>query len=306
MSPADDLHVKHGDVLMIVAPRQLTEKLKILIGEESRLNLQEIPGNLLKKRIVVTHKRATYKKLEDIKELNNDDCTITRIERSGFELVTAPDFVLHIGDVVTVVGTEEGIKAITLFLGNSIKELEKPQLAPVFFGLFLGIILGTVPLAIPGIPVPVKIGLAGGPLIIALIISQFGNLAGMYNYTTYSANLMVRELGIVLFLASIGLSTGSDFVAIFKTGKGLEWMGIGVVITTVPLLIAAFAARYIAKKSFFEICGLLSGASTDPPALAFALQLAGNNIPSLTYATVYPLTMIARILAAELLILGFI
>lgn len=305
MAPTDDIVLKNGDVLLVVAPRQITEKLKMVIGDESRLNLQEVPGNLIKRNIVVTRKKATFKELEDTKELTRTDCQITRVDRSGFELIPAPDFVLRIGDLVTVVGTEEGIKAFTEFLGNSVKKLETPELAPIFFGLFLGIILGSIPFTISRIPVPVKIGLAGGPLIIALIISQFGNIARIYNYTTYSANLMVRELGIVLFLASIGLSTGSDFIAIFKTGKGFEWMGIGAIITVVPLIVTALVARYVAKKSFFEIGGLLSGASTDPPALAFTLQMAGNNVPSLTYATVYPLTMIARILAAELLILGF-
>lgn len=306
MPPADDIHLKSGDVLLVVATKQVTEKLKMVIGNESHLNLKEIPGDLVKRNIVVTRKEATYKKLEDIVELTRDDCNIIRVDRSGFQIIADPDFVLHIGDVVTVVGTVEGTKAFTTFLGNSIKKLEKPELAPIFLGIVLGVILGAIPLAIPGIPVPVKIGLAGGPLIIALILSQFGNLMRMYNYTTYSANLMVRELGIVLFLASIGLSSGTGLVDIFRSGQGYTWMGLGIIITMVPLLVTGLIARYAAKKSFFEICGLLSGASTDPPALAFTLQLAGNNVPSLTYATVYPLTMIARILAAEILIILFL
>ncbi len=305
-APADDIILKKGDVLLVVATKAVAEKLKLVIGGQSRINLQEIPGMLEKKNIVVTHRKATHNSLENIKELNRDDCQITRIERSGFELIAAPNLILHIGDLVTVVGTEEGINAFTEFLGNAAKKLELPELGPIFLGIFLGIILGSLQLVIPGIPVPIKIGLAGGPLIIALLISQFGNRARIYNYTTYSANLMVRELGIALFLASIGLSTGSVLISVFKSGKGFEWMAIGFAITVVPLLITGFAARILAKKSFFEICGLLSGASTDPPALAFALQLAGNSVPSLTYATVYPLVMIARIIVAELLILYFV
>jgi len=305
VSPADDVILNKGDVLMVVATKAVTEKLKQVVGGESNTNLHEIPGELEKRNIIVTHKKATFGKLKNIKELDRSDCQITRVERSGFELIASPDFVLHIGDLVTIVGTTEGIEIFTRFLGNAIKKLELPQLGPVFFGIFLGIILGSIELVIPGIPVPIKIGLAGGPLIIALIISQFGNLVRIYNYTTYSANLMVRELGIALFLATIGLSTGSVFITVFKNGRGWEWVAIGFAITVIPLLITGFAARLLARKSFFEICGLLTGASTDPPALAFTLQMAGNNVPSVTYATVYPLVMIARIIAAELFVLFF-
>ena len=276
------------------------------MGKKAPLTSRKCGAGLKKKNIVVTHKKATFNKLANIKELNRADCNITRIERSGFELIATPNLVLRIGDVVTVVGAEEGIHSYSQFLGNALKRLEKPELAPVFLGIFLGIILGSIELTIPGIPVPIKIGLAGGPLIIALIISRFGNLVRIYTYTTYSANLMLRELGVALFLASIGLSSGKVFIAVFRNGKGVEWIAIGFVITVVPLLITGLVARLVAKKSFFQICGLLAGASTDPPALAFTLQLAGNSVPSQTYATVYPLVMIARIIVAELFILFFI
>jgi putative transport protein len=306
ISPSDDMVLKKGDVLLVVAVKAVAEKLKTVIGEESPVNLQELPGKVEKRDVVVTHRKATYSKLENITELKRSDCRITRIKRSGFELIAAPNLVLQIGDMVTVVGSEEGVRFYSDFLGNAVKKLESPELAPVFLGIFLGVILGSIELTIPGIPVPIKIGLAGGPLIIALVISRFGNLVRIYNYTTYSANLMLRELGVALFLASIGLSTGKVFIAVFQNGKGLEWITIGFVITVVPLLITGFVARLFAKKSFFQICGLLAGASTDPPALAFTLQLAGNSVPSQTYATVYPLVMIARIIAAELFVLFFI
>jgi putative transport protein len=306
ISPSDDMVLKKGDVLLVITVKAVAEKLKTVVGEESPINLQEIPGKLEKRNIVVTQRKATYSKLENIKELNRSDCRITRIKRSGFELIAAPNLVLQIGDMVTVVGSEEGVRYYSEFLGNAVKKLETPELAPVFLGIFLGILLGSIELSIPGIPVPIKIGLAGGPLIIALLISKFGNLVRIYNYTTYSANLMLRELGVALFLASIGLSTGKVLIMVFKNGKGLEWIAIGFIITVVPLLITGFVARLIARKSFFQICGLLAGASTDPPALAFTLQLAGNTVPSQTYATVYPLVMIARIVAAELFVLFFI
>jgi len=306
ISPSDDMLLKKGDVLLVITVKAVAEKLKTVVGEESPVNLQEIPGKLEKKNIVVTHRKATYNKMEDINELYRSDCRITRINRSGIELIAAPNLVLRIGDVVTAVGSEEGVRFYSDFLGNAVKKLETPELAPIFLGIFLGIVLGSMEMNIPGIPVPIKIGLAGGPLIIALIISRFGYLLRIYNYTTYSANLMLRELGVALFLASIGLSTGKVLITVFKNGKGLEWIAIGFIITVVPLLITGFVARLIAKKSFFQICGLLAGASTDPPALAFTLQLAGNNVPSQTYATVYPLVMIARIIAAELFVLFFL
>jgi putative transport protein len=306
ISPSDDMVLKKGDVLLVIAVKAVAEKLKMVVGEESPINLQELPGKPEKRDVVVTHRKATYNKLGSINELNRSDCRITRIKRSGFELIAAPNLALQIGDMVTVVGSEEGVRFYSEFLGNAVKKLESPELAPVFLGIFLGIILGSIEMTIPGIPVPIKIGLAGGPLIIALVISRFGNLVRIYNYTTYSANLMLRELGVALFLASIGLSTGKVLIAVFQNGKGLEWITIGFVITVVPLLITGLVARLIAKKSFFQICGLLAGASTDPPALAFTLQLAGNTVPSQTYATVYPLVMIARIVAAELFVLFFI
>lgn len=305
-TPTDDILLKKGDVILAVAIKAVTEKLKTIVGGESPINLQDITGRLEKRNIVVTHRKATHGRMGNMQELNRPDCTITRVERSGFELVATPNLVLRIGDVVTAVGTEEGIHYYSKLLGNAVKKLEIPELAPVFLGIFLGIILGSIELTIPGIPVPIKIGLAGGPLIIALIISRFGNILRIYTYTSYSANLMLRELGVALFLASIGLSTGKVFITVFKDGKGLEWIAIGFAITVVPLLITGFVARLIARKSFFQICGLLAGASTDPPALAFTLQLAGNTVPSQTYATVYPLVMIARIVAAELFILFFI
>jgi putative transport protein len=306
IAPTDDVLLQNGDVILAIATKSITEKLKTVIGLESPIKLQEMMGPLEKRNIVVTHKKATFNKLENIKELNRTDCNITRIERSGFELIATPGLVLRIGDVVTVVGTEEGIRSFSQFLGNALKKLESPELSPVFLGIFLGIILGSIEMTIPGIPVPIKIGLAGGPLIISLLISRFGNLVRIYTYTTYSANLMLRELGVALFLASVGLSTGKVFLTVFKEGKGLEWIAIGFAITVVPLLITGLVARLVAKKSFFHICGLLAGASTDPPALAFALQLAGNTVPSQAYATVYPLVMIARIIAAELFVLFFI
>jgi putative transport protein len=181
--------------------------------------------------------------------------------------------------------------------------LEAPDLAPIFMGIVLGVILGSIPFHFPNMPVPAKIGLAGGPLIVALVLSRFGNYFYLNNYTTNSANLMLRELGIAFFLASVGIGSGSNLASAFADGSGFKWMLMGIAITILPLLLVGFIAHRFFRKTYFEVCGLLAGSSTDPPALAFALKMAGNDIPSATYATVYPLTMILRIVAAQLLIL---
>jgi putative transport protein len=215
------------------------------------------------------------------------------------------DMFLQLGDVVKAVGTENGVKIVSAALGNSINKLELPDLAPIFMGIVLGVLLGSIPLYFPGVPVAVKIGMAGGPLIVALVLSRFGNIFYLNNYTTNSANLMIRELGIALFLASVGLSSGRNLAHAFEGGKGFIWMAMGIAITIIPLITVGILAKKFFKKTYFEICGLLAGASTDPPALAFATKLAGSDIPSITYATVYPLTMILRIVAAQLLILLF-
>ena len=306
-SPAHDTILMEGDVMLLVAPKETIPQLKLLIGQESYIDIKEVKGSMLvKRKIVVTFKETTHKRMGDIPELYQYDCTITRISRAGIEFIADTTTVFHIGDIVTVVGAEEAIVSLEKILGNSLKRLDSPDLAPIFIGIVLGIILGSIPFAFPGIPIPVKLGLAGGPLIVAILLSQFGNLFYLNNYTTYSANLMLREIGIVFFLASVGLISGKHFAEVISSGQGLIWMEMGAVITVVPLLLVGLLAKYVFRKTYFEICGLLAGASTDPPALAFATQMAGNDTtPSVTYATVYPLTMLLRILAAQLLILFF-
>jgi putative transport protein len=298
--------LSENDVLLIVASKTAFEQLHLLIGPESDMDLKTaLDSNLVSNHVVVTNKNITHKRIGDIPEFNQHDFTFTRLYRAGTQMVPNGNIMLQLGDTVKVVGTKESLDRISSVLGNSLKRLEVPDIAPIFIGIVLGIIVGSIPFQIPNIPVPVKIGLAGGPLIIALLLSRFGNQFYLNNYTTNSANLMIRELGITLFLASVGLSSGSKLVAAFAGGNGFYWVGLGIIITIVPLLIAGFIAKHFFKKNFFEICGLLAGASTDPPALAFALKISGNDIPSATYATVYPLTMILRIIAAQLLLLMF-
>jgi len=304
ITPTPELVLAENDVLLIVASKKEIEQLKLLVGPPSNMNLKTAKdSDLISRHIVVTRKEVTHKRLGDIQELHQHEFTLTRLSRAGIEMVPHGDTFLQLGDTIKVVGSKEGIQEVADTLGNSLKRLEVPDLAPIFMGIVLGVILGSIPFYFPNMPVAVKIGMAGGPLIVALTLSRFGNIFYLNNYTTNSANLMIRELGISLFLASVGLSSGNNLSVAFADGSGFQWILMGVMITVIPLLIVGIVAHKYFKKTFFEICGLLAGASTDPPALAFATKLAGSDIPSVTYATVYPLTMILRIVAAQLLIL---
>jgi putative transport protein len=306
ITPTPETILAENDVLLIVATKKEIEQLRLIIGSFSNINLKTATeSKLIARTIVVTKKSVTHKRLGDLHELHQQNFTLTRLNRAGIEMVPHGDVFFQLGDIIKVVGTEEGVRVVSEALGNSIKKLEAPDLAPIFFGIVLGVILGSVPIYFPGMPVPVKIGMAGGPLVIALLLSRFGNVFYLNNYTTNSANLMIRELGISLFLASVGLSSGKNLSVAFADGKGFIWIAMGIAITIIPLIAVGLIAKKFFKKTYFEICGLLAGASTDPPALAFATKLAGNDIPSVTYATVYPLTMILRIVAAQLLILLF-
>lgn len=304
ITPTPDVILAEGDVLLVVAQKRVLKQVEIVIGSPSHINLkEESSSDLISKLIVVTRKEVTHKRLGDIPEIHQHNFTLTRLDRAGVEMVPHGNMHLQLGDVIRVVGTESGVELAVNALGNSLKRLEAPDLAPIFMGIVLGVILGSVPLYIPNVPVPVKIGMAGGPLIIALLLSRFGGFFYLNNYTTKSANLMIRELGISFFLASVGLGSGNNLTTAFSDGSGWRWLGMGITITIVPLVTVGWIAHLFFRKTYFEVCGLLSGASTDPPALAFALKMAGNDIPSATYATVYPLTMILRIVAAQFLIL---
>ena len=299
-TPSPSTVLAEGDILLVVASRKEMEQLKLLIGPESSFNLKDEPAsNLISRQIVVTRTEVTHKRLGDIPEFHQHGFTLTRLNRAGVEMVPHGNIFLQLGDTIKVVGTAEGVQNVADAVGNSIKKLEAPDIAPIFMGIVLGVILGSIPFHFPNIPVSVKIGMAGGPLIIALILSRFGSLFYLNNYTTNSANLMIRELGIALFLASVGLGSGQNLTQAFADGSGWKWMVMGVFITLIPLLILGYVARYFFRRTCFEFCGLLAGASTDPPALAFALKTAGNDIPSATYATVYPLAMILRNAAAH-------
>lgn len=306
ITPTPQTKLDGEDVLLVVAQKEQVPMLKLIIGEESNMNLKELPqSELISRIVVVTQPGVTHRRLGDLPALHQHDFTLTRLSRAGVEMVPHGDLILQLGDHVKVVGTKEGVAQVAQALGNEMKRLDVPDIAPIFIGIVLGVLLGSIPFFVFNMPIPVKIGLAGGPLIAALLLSRYGSKIYLNQYTTYSANLMLRELGIGLFLASVGLGSGDKLHEALSGNNAWLWIGMGLSITMIPLLIGGFIARFGFKKTYFEICGLLAGACTDPPALAFSAQMAKNEVASVTYATVYPLTMILRIIAAQLMILFF-
>jgi len=298
-----ELHI--GDIALFVAQKGDIAGLIRQLGKKSELDLASQPGKLMSKQVLVTQVSVSGKSLESLKLRSHYDINITRIYRAGIELVATPKLKLQIGDKITVVGEESAIESVAQILGDSLKRLNEPNLFPIFTGILLGVVLGSIPIAIHGIPTPFKLGLAGGPLIVAILLSKYGYKLSLSSYTTPSANLMLREVGIVLFLASVGIKAGEKFIPTLVSGDGFMWMGYGVLITLVPLLLVGFFTGVILKRSFFEVCGLLSGSMTDPPALAFANSVAQCEAPAVAYATVYPLVMFLRIVTAQLLVMFF-
>ena len=305
--PANSETVIHkNDIILVVAQRGLVPGILRLTGTISEMDLSAKPGKLISRRVLVTNKEVTGKNLGSLKLRTRFNINITRIYRSGIEFIPSPQIQLQMGDTLTVVGDEKSIEKVTAELGNSMKRLEEPNIIPIFTGILLGVILGSIPINIPGMSHPLKLGLAGGPLIVAILLSKYGHRFSLVSYTTVSANLMLREIGIVLFLASVGIMSGEKFIPTLTSGDGFIWMEYGALITVLPILTVGFFARIVLKRNYFEICGLLSGSMTDPPALAYANGIAQSEAPSVAYATVYPLVMFLRIFIAQLLILLFV
>lgn len=302
---ADTLLMSGGEVLVILRKSD-KDAFSALFGEESLYNDDEwmtYDMNVIPRRVLVTKEAVHGKSLASLKLGKAFGIIVTRINRAGVDLVPRPDLRLQIGDRLTVVGSADSVEAAAKVIGNSQKRLREPNLAAIFIGIAAGILLGSIPFLIPGIPQPVKLGLAGGPLIVAILISKFGPKFKLVTFTTMSANLMLREIGISLFLACVGLEAGKGFVDTILNGNGWLWMVYGFAITVLPILIVGFIAKRFIKINFFSVMGLIAGSTTDPPALAFSGKTAGNDIPAVTYATVYPLTMFLRVLFAQLLIM---
>ena len=297
-----------NDKIFVITTEPNAEKIKIFIGEAIDMERKQwirMESQFVNRRILITKPELNGKRLGDLKLRKLYGINITRINRAGVDLVAKPNLTLQVGDRVNVVGTETAVSNVEKVLGNSMKRLNEPNLITIFVGIALGIILGSIPFSFPGIPQPVKLGLAGGPLIVAILISRFGYHYKLITYTTQSANLMLREIGIAMFLACVGLSAGEGFVDTIVNDGGVAWIGYGFIITVVPLLVIGCVARYFFKINYFTLMGLIAGSTTDPPALAYSNATAGNDAPSVGYATVYPLTMFLRVLTAQLMILFF-
>ncbi|HQK71047.1 MAG TPA: putative transporter [Bacteroidales bacterium] len=304
--PGPDTVIEENDIILVVAEKKSISAIIDYIGNESDLDLSTRMGKMVSRRIVVTNPAVAGKSLGSLKLRSRYNINITRIERSGIEFVASSGLILQMGDRMTVVGDEGSIENVAREVGNSLRRLYEPNLIPIFVGIILGILLGSIPLNIPGVSNPIKLGLAGGSLIVAMFLSKFGHRFSLIPYTTTSANLMLRETGIVLFLASVGLRAGEKFIPSLTSGDGFIWMGYGAIITVLPVIFTGILAIRWMKYNYFEVCGLLAGSMTDPPALAYANNMAQSEIPAVAYATVYPLVMFLRILVAQLLILLFV
>ena len=293
------IHV--GDIILVISTPIDVEAITIFFGKEIKMEWEQLNKQLISRRILITKPELNGKTLSQLKIRNNFGASITRINRSGVDLVAGPQLQLQMGDRVTIVGTELAVAHAEKVLGNSMKRLNHPNLIPIFIGIALGCILGSIPFAFPGIPQPVKLGLA---LIVSILISRFGPKYKLITYTTISANLMLREIGISIFLACVGLGAGEGFVDTIIHGGGYIWVGYGVIITILPLLITGLVGRYYCKLNYFTLIGVLAGSTTNPPALAYSNDLTSCDAPAVGYATVYPLTMFLRVLTAQLLILS--
>lgn len=300
--------LNEGDRILVVSQSIDDSAISALIGvpiDMVKADWEKLDSQLISRRFMITKSELNGKKLGRLKLRNAYGINVTRVNRAGIDLVAQPHLELQIGDRLTVVGTEKALKSVEPVLGNKMKRLNEPNMITIFVGIFLGVLLGSIPIAFPGIPQPVKLGLAGGPLIVAILISVFGPKYKLVTYTTMSANLMLREIGICLFLACVGIGAGEGFVDTIVNKGGFQWIGYGVIITVLPLLIVGFIARKFYKVNFYTLAGLMAGSMTDPPALAYANTSAGNDAPAISYASVYPLTMFLRVLSAQLLILIF-
>lgn len=295
------LHV--GDQILFIANPKDVEAIVTFFGKRINVNWEQEGKNLISRRILITKPELNGKTLAQLKIRNNFGASITRVNRSGVDLVAAPQLQLQMGDRVTIVGSELAVGHAEKVLGNSLKRLNHPNLIPIFLGIALGCILGSIPFMFPGIPQPVKLGLAGGPLVVSILISRFGPQYKLITYTTISANLMIREIGISLFLACVGLGAGKGFVDTIIYQGGYVWIGYGAVITIVPLLIGGLIGRYACHLNYYTLIGVLSGTNTNPPALAYSSDTTSCDAPAVGYATVYPLAMFLRVLTAQLLIL---
>jgi putative transport protein len=306
--PKSESILQQGDKILLVISGSDVDLITAFIGKNTEtIDWDALSGeNFEMRKIVITRSNINGKHLGSLRLRSIYGVNITRVIRAEMSLLANPDLALRIGDTLVVVGNPQAIDNVAKFLGNSTKKLHTPNIVTIFTGIMLGILLGSVPIKFPGIPMPVKLGLAGGSLIIAILIGRFGHNFKMVAYTSQSANLMLREIGITLFLSSVGISAGKDFVETIISGAGLQWMLWGAFITIIPAIIIIIIARFALKMNYFSLMGLVGGSYTDPPVLAYSSNIAGNDFPAVAYSTVYPLAMFLRVLTAQLLIMIFI
>ncbi len=301
--PTSGTIVKEGDLLLLVISVQDEAAYTSIIGPKIEHDWEIESSPVVSRRILITNNQISGKKLGTMRLHAGYKLNVTRINRAGVDLLASPNLSLQIGDRITVVGNINDIERLASKLGNSLKRLNEPNIFTMFIGILLGIVLGSIPFALPGMSVPMKLGLAGGPLIVAILLSRFGYKFKVITYTSSAANLLLREVGICLFLASVGLSAGAGFTDTVFNSTGAMWVLYGFLITFIPLVIVSIIARAKFKINYYTITGLMSGATTDPPALAYANKTANNDAPAVAYSTVYPLTMFLRVITAQLLIL---
>ena len=304
-SPSADSLVHVGDTIRVVSAEENKDAIVAFFGEEDKkIDLATEHSPITSRRLVVTRQAINGTTISDLHLSHSDGVNITRVYRAGMQLFPYQNLHIQIGDELYCVGPENSVKRLADRVGNQVKRLEHPNLVTIFLGIAMGILFGSLPLAIPGMPVPLKLGLAGGPLIIAILLGRYGSLFRLVTYTTSSANLMMREIGIALFLASVGLAAGENFVAALLVGNGWLYVGLGLFVTIIPLLIVGIIARKFFHINYHSIVGLLAGATTDPPMLAYAATLSEKNSSAVAYSTVYPLAMFLRILTGQLILLA--
>ena len=304
-TPGPATVLNEGDNVLVITSQAHEEAVKILFGKELEIPFSEWTAKKsspVARKITITRSGLTGKKLRELNVRSLYGVTVTRVIRAGVELVANPNLYLQMGDTLLVVGDEEGIDKVARLFGNKASRLSHPNLVPIFFGIVIGVIFGSIPISFPGVPQPVKLGLAGGPLIISILLGYFGPKMKITTYTTVSANMMLREIGISFFLAAVGLGAGANFISAIVNG-GYWWILYGFLITVIPIIVTVLVARLALKLNFYQICGLIAGSTTHPPVLAFAQGAYGTDYTSVNYATVYPLSMFMRVLAAQLLIL---
>lgn len=300
--PHTDTTIQMGDVLHLVGENSILQKMRLILGEVADVSLSTKGTLYRSERAVVTNEKVFGKKIRQLMLKGKYEVVISRISRAGVELVANGDMTLQFGDILTLVGRKEDIDTVMTVIGNAQQKLQQVQMLPIFIGIGLGVLLGSIPIYLPGFPVALKLGLAGGPLVVALILSRIGSIGKIYWFMPPSANLALREIGIVLFLAVVGWKAGGNFLNTLLSQDGMVWIAAGAVITAVPLLIVGVIARMYTKLNYLTLCGLLAGSMTDPPALAFANALKENNgAAALSYATVYPLVMFCRIILPQIL-----